>query len=193
MDFLPPFLNSATIAGILAIILFSYYLLKRSRVGLAKTAPIPAGAWPVIGHLPLLGATQTPHITLGAMADKYGPLFTVKLGLHPTLVLSSWRWLRSAVYTEAIRQLKKLAEKLLPLQISGTDKRVLQTDASDEYWAAALFEEIDSKRNICGYKSGAFKPSELHYHSTFKEIIAVKHGIEKFQFHLKVFHLLEML
>ena len=38
--------------------------------------------------------------------------------------------------------------------------------------------------NICGYKSGAFKPSELHYHSTFKEILAVKHGIEKFQFHL---------
>ena len=25
---------------------------------------------------------------------------------------------------------------------------------------------------------------QLHYHSTFKEILAVKHGIEKFQFHL---------
>ena len=60
----------------------------------------------------------------------------------------------------------------------------MQTDASDEYWAAALFEEIDGKKNICGYKSGAFKPSELHYHSTFKEILAVKNGIEKFQFHL---------
>ena len=56
----------------------------------------------------------------------------------------------------------------------------MQTDASDEYWAAALFNEIDGKRNICGYKSGAFKLSELHYHSTFKEILAVKRGIEKF-------------
>ena len=56
----------------------------------------------------------------------------------------------------------------------------MQTDASDEYWAAALFEKIDGKRNICGYKSGAFKPLELHYHATFKEILAVKHGIEKF-------------
>ena len=27
-------------------------------------------------------------------------------------------------------------------------------------------------------------PSELHYHSTFKEILTVKHGIENFQFHL---------
>ena len=70
------------------------------------------------------------------------------------------------------------------MQISGLDKRILQTDASDEYWIAALFEENDGKMNICGYKSGAFKTSELHYHSTFKEILAVKHGIEKFQFHL---------
>ena len=99
MDFLPLSLNSATIAGLLAIILFSYYLLKRSRVGLAKTAPTPAGAWPVIGHLPLLGATQTPHITLGAMADKYGPLFTIKLGLHPALVLSSWEMAKECFTT----------------------------------------------------------------------------------------------
>ena len=80
--------------------------------------------------------------------------------------------------------MKRLSEKLPPLQILRPGKRILQTDASDEYWAAALFEEIDGKRNICGYKSGAFKPSELHYHSTFKEILAIKHGIEKFQFHL---------
>jgi len=49
--------------------------------------------------------------------------------------------------------LKRLAEKLPPLQIRGPGKRILQTDASDEYWAAALFEEIYGKRNIFGYKS----------------------------------------
>ena len=60
--------------------------------------------------------------------------------------------------TEAVQQLKRLSEKLPPLQIPRPGKRILQTDASDEYWATALFEEIDGKRNICGYKSGAFKP-----------------------------------
>ena len=89
----------------------------------------------------------------------------------------------NSIHTEAVQQLKKLAEKLPPLKIPGPYKRILQTDASDEYWAAALFEEINGKRSICGYKSGAYKPSELHYHSTFKEILAVKHGIEIFQFH----------
>ncbi|XP_030969884.1 uncharacterized protein LOC115990169 [Quercus lobata] len=96
----------------------------------------------------------------------------------------------NSVHTEAVQQLKKLAEKLPPLQIPGTSKRILQIDASDEYWATALFEELDGKRNSCGYKSGAFKPSELHYHSTFKEILVVKHGIEKFQFHLLGHHFL---
>ena len=58
----------------------------------------------------------------------------------------------NSLHTEAVQQLKKLAEKLPPLQILGLDKRILQTDASDEYWVAALFEENDGKRNICGHK-----------------------------------------
>ena len=86
-------------------------------------------------------------------------------------------------HIEAVQQLKKLAERLPPLQILGPSKQVLQTKASDEYWVVALFKETDGKRNICEYKSGAFKTSELHYHSMFKEILAVKNGIEKFQFH----------
>ncbi|PKI56587.1 hypothetical protein CRG98_023031 [Punica granatum] len=32
--------------------------------------------------------------------------------------------------------------------------------------------------------SGRFKPSEQHYHSTFKEILAIINGIKKFEFHL---------
>ena len=43
----------------------------------------------MIGHLHLLGGQQ-PHVTLGDMADKYGPVFTIRLGVHPTLVISSW-------------------------------------------------------------------------------------------------------
>ncbi|KAL4588678.1 hypothetical protein LXL04_001571 [Taraxacum kok-saghyz] len=88
--------------------------------------------------------------------------------------------------TEAVREIKKLADMMPPLKIpSTTDKRVLQTDASDDYWGAVLLvEDSSSVRSICGYESGTFKASEQHYHSTFKEILAVKRGIEKFQFHL---------
>nr|KJB76373.1 hypothetical protein B456_012G084900 [Gossypium raimondii] len=49
---------------------------------------------------------------------------------------------------------------------------------------AILFEENEGKRRFCGYKSERFTDAEIHYHSTFKEILAVKRGIESFQFHL---------
>ena len=39
----------------------------------------------------------------------------------------------NSIHTEAVQQLKRLAEKLPPLQILGPGKRIFQTDASDEY------------------------------------------------------------
>ncbi|GJW66778.1 putative reverse transcriptase domain, viral movement protein [Tanacetum coccineum] len=88
--------------------------------------------------------------------------------------------------TKAVKAIKFLAEKMPPLKIPAfTEKRILQTDASDECWGVVLLvQDNNNKRHVCGYKSGTFKASEQHYHSTFKEILAVKRGIEKFQFHL---------
>ena len=48
----------------------------------------------------------------------------------------------NSIHTEAVQKLKRLVEKLLPLQIPRLGKRILQTNASDEYWTATLFEEI---------------------------------------------------
>ncbi|GJT61369.1 putative reverse transcriptase domain, viral movement protein [Tanacetum coccineum] len=88
--------------------------------------------------------------------------------------------------TEAVKAIKCLAENMPPLKIPvSVEKRILQTDTSDECWGAVLLvQDNNNKRHVCGYKSGTFKASEQHYHSTFKEILAVKRGIEKFQFHL---------
>ncbi|KAL8116188.1 hypothetical protein AgCh_022617 [Apium graveolens] len=52
--------------------------------------PEPAGAWPIIGHLHLLGANKLLHHLFGDMADKLGPIFCLQLGIHKTLVVSSW-------------------------------------------------------------------------------------------------------
>ncbi|MED6186370.1 hypothetical protein PIB30_066013 [Stylosanthes scabra] len=48
------------------------------------------GAWPIIGHLMLLGGTPTPHKSLGSMAEKYGPIFSIKLGAKRALVINNW-------------------------------------------------------------------------------------------------------
>ncbi|KAE8718156.1 cytochrome P450 82C4-like [Hibiscus syriacus] len=47
------------------------------------------GAWPLIGHLPLLGGPLAPHVTLGNLSDKYGPAYMICIGIHPALVVNS--------------------------------------------------------------------------------------------------------
>ncbi|XP_050370518.1 cytochrome P450 CYP82D47-like [Argentina anserina] len=91
MDFLIPYLKNPVTVGLLAIITVAYCLISRSwRASKGKTAPEAKGAWPIVGHLPLLNRSTEPlHKALGAMADKYGPLFTVRLGMQQSLVVSS--------------------------------------------------------------------------------------------------------
>ncbi|KAL4564350.1 hypothetical protein LXL04_028411 [Taraxacum kok-saghyz] len=118
------------------------------------------------------------------MSDFLPKLSTHTVWLFTMLKKNPPTW--SKRQTEAVRDIKKLADVMPPLKIpSTTDKRILQTDTSDDYWGAVLLvEDSSSVRSICSYKSGTFKVSEQHYHSTLKEIFAVKRGIEKFQFHL---------
>lgn len=92
---LPELSPTNVLATILGPFLFLLFLLWISR-RVQKTAPQKAlppeagGAWPVIGHLHRIGGSQLAHITLGNMAEKYGPLFSIWLGVHRTLVVSSW-------------------------------------------------------------------------------------------------------
>ncbi|MQM15851.1 hypothetical protein Taro_048798 [Colocasia esculenta] len=64
-----------------------------------RLPPVPAGAWPVVGHLPLLGGKEVAARTLGRMADKYGPVFMLRLGVHRTLVISSQETARDCFTT----------------------------------------------------------------------------------------------
>ncbi|KAI5386688.1 cytochrome P450 CYP82D47 [Lathyrus oleraceus] len=78
-----------TICTILLFIFTIFWLRIRSRVA-KKAPPEASGAWPLIGHLHLLGGSQPPHVSLGIMAEKFGPIFTVRLGVHKTLIVNSY-------------------------------------------------------------------------------------------------------
>ncbi|GMP49653.1 hypothetical protein CsSME_00016572 [Camellia sinensis var. sinensis] len=52
-------------------------------------APQPKGAWPILGHLHLLGGQIPLFRTLAAMADQHGPIFTIRLGFRQAVVVSS--------------------------------------------------------------------------------------------------------
>ncbi|MBA0575757.1 hypothetical protein Golob_024346 [Gossypium lobatum] len=91
---------------------------------------------------------------------------------------------------------RSIAEELKNFPTRNFSQKQVQqflgiTDAIDKYWGAILFEEEENgKRRLCGYKSGRFTDAEIHYHSTLKEILAVKRDISKFEFHLLGYHFL---
>ncbi|KAH9734797.1 hypothetical protein KPL71_017510 [Citrus sinensis] len=87
-----------------------------------------------------------------------------------------------AIHTSQLsRMLKKQCPPWGPTQTEAV--KHLKTDASDDYWSAILLEDINGVRHFCAHASGQFKDSEKNYHVIYKEILAVKYGIKKFEFH----------
>ncbi|KAK1412551.1 hypothetical protein QVD17_33903 [Tagetes erecta] len=76
----------ASIFFVTLIVLLHNYFNKKS---VNHEPPKAKGAWPIIGHLHLLGGSRLTHHVLGDMADKYGPIFTIKMGVHKALVVSN--------------------------------------------------------------------------------------------------------
>ncbi|KAI7740909.1 hypothetical protein M8C21_033036 [Ambrosia artemisiifolia] len=88
-----PLSFSTTITSIFVglVIAFLLQTLRTKRLNIVKNQATPQakGSWPIIGHLHLLSGSRPPQQVLGDMADIYGPIFTIKLGVHQVLVVSS--------------------------------------------------------------------------------------------------------
>ncbi|XP_057792481.1 flavonoid-6-hydroxylase-like [Salvia miltiorrhiza] len=88
-------LNFFIAAGVLIIIvlplsLFSFYTNSiNPNASKCNAPPQAGGARLFTGHLHVMSPGELPHITLGAMADRYGPIFTIGLGGRRALVVSS--------------------------------------------------------------------------------------------------------
>ncbi|CAL5383647.1 unnamed protein product [Camellia sinensis] len=102
MDVLNISVTNTSIALAFTSVLLLYYLLHRSKTSKAISPPEAGGAWPILGHLHLLGGSQLPHKTLPSMSDKYGPIFTIRLGLHRAVVVSNWEIAKECFTTHDI-------------------------------------------------------------------------------------------
>ncbi|XP_038899668.1 cytochrome P450 CYP82D47-like [Benincasa hispida] len=86
------------LAGILFLyVAFSIY--KKFGAQRKRQPPEAPGGWPVVGHLHLLSATEPIQLTLAKMADAYGPIFTLRLGMKKALVVSNWKIARECFTT----------------------------------------------------------------------------------------------
>ncbi|KAH0672916.1 hypothetical protein KY290_025197 [Solanum tuberosum] len=84
-------MDLSVIALTLAISFLSFFYLRKLFFAAHtqnRGVPEPTGAWPIIGHLHLLNGSQMPHKIFGQMAEKYGPIFRLKLGVNQVVIVS---------------------------------------------------------------------------------------------------------
>ncbi|KDP38430.1 hypothetical protein JCGZ_04355 [Jatropha curcas] len=94
MEFLSMLSRSSVfiVLALLTPLMYSFLMKSRKARGKKNGLPLPpepSGKLPFIGHLHLLGGSQPPHITLGKIAEKLGPIYRIKVGVHPTLIITS--------------------------------------------------------------------------------------------------------
>ncbi|KAK8708028.1 hypothetical protein V6N13_059075 [Hibiscus sabdariffa] len=121
--------------GFSLLILFSFLWISKAvsrNTNHKKTAPVAGGAWPIIGHLRLLGGPQPPHISLANMADRSGGIFTIKLGVHRALVVSSCEIAKECltINDRAFATRPKLAS----MQILGYNNAMIAFAPYGPYW-----------------------------------------------------------
>uniref|UniRef100_A0A161ZY54 Cytochrome P450 n=1 Tax=Daucus carota subsp. sativus TaxID=79200 RepID=A0A161ZY54_DAUCS len=110
--------------------------------------PEPSGKWPLIGHFHLLGANKILHHTLGDMADRYGPVFSLKLGINRTLVVTSWEVAKECFTTQD----KVFASRPTSVvgKVAGYNNRVMIFQEYGSYWREirklAVIELLTNRR-----------------------------------------------
>lgn len=92
------------IAGLLVLVLVLWRMRIITYKARTVSAPAVPGALPLIGHLHLLGGQNPIARTLAAMADKHGPIFFIRFGMKPALVISS---------SEAVKECFTTNDKIL--------------------------------------------------------------------------------
>ncbi|WVZ21110.1 hypothetical protein V8G54_008432 [Vigna mungo] len=122
--------------------------IKNHSAATRKAPPEASGAWPLIGHLHLLGGSKPPHVTLGCMADKYGPIFTLRLGAHKTLIVSDWEMAKQC-FTANDRAFAN-RPKSMTFEVLGYNSSLIAFIPYGSYWRQlrkiATLELLSSRR-----------------------------------------------
>ncbi|KAL9323382.1 hypothetical protein ACSQ67_008239 [Phaseolus vulgaris] len=118
--------------GLVSLIVFCFFFYGHFKFSQGKEAPTVAGAWPILGHLPLMSASKSPHRTLGALADKYGPIFTIKLGAKKALVINNWETAKECFTTNDI--VVSSRPKLVAAEHMSYNKAMFALAPYGPYW-----------------------------------------------------------
>ncbi|XP_009606708.1 cytochrome P450 CYP82D47-like [Nicotiana tomentosiformis] len=134
MDFV---LIAITLASSLVFLFLIYnqFLSTKRNNGQRKRVPEAAGAWPIIGHLHLLSGSesdQLPHKVLARMAEKYGPIFGLKLGVYKAVVVSDPKIAKECFTTNDLALANR--PKSLASEIIGYNHAMFGVAPYGPYW-----------------------------------------------------------
>ncbi|KAF8022904.1 hypothetical protein BT93_F0422 [Corymbia citriodora subsp. variegata] len=117
---------------ILAILILSIHVWRKSSSSRKLKPPEVSGAWPVIGHMPMLAKSHLPHRTFASMADRYGPIFTVRLGLSAAVVVSSSEIAKECFTKHDLALASR--PQLLAFEVMGYNNALLAMAPYGPYW-----------------------------------------------------------
>ncbi|XP_053200642.1 cytochrome P450 2C15-like [Panonychus citri] len=85
------------ITGLSFFVIFNYLVSQVNRL-----VRLPNGPWgyPIVGYLPFI--KDDIYLVFDRLAKKYGPVFSLKLGKHDTVVICDWEHLKVAFADEAL-------------------------------------------------------------------------------------------
>ncbi|KAK8561153.1 hypothetical protein V6N12_048228 [Hibiscus sabdariffa] len=130
------------------ITIFVATILVKGKKKWQRRPPEPDGALPFLGHLLLLRKNQLLHRTFADMADKYGPAFSIRLGIHRALVVSNWEVVKECFTTNDKVFLTR--PKSLAIKLMGYDHNMLGFAPYGPYWRSirklATVELLSSRR-----------------------------------------------
>ncbi|XP_023535456.1 cytochrome P450 CYP82D47-like [Cucurbita pepo subsp. pepo] len=130
------FSSSDVFAGIFALIIFLYALSKiyggTFGAHRKRLPPEAGGALPLIGHLHRLAGNEPAHIAFAKMADAYGPIFTVRLGVYTNLIVSNWEIARECFSTND--RIFASRPKLVASKLLGYDYAMMGLSPYGPHW-----------------------------------------------------------
>ena len=87
-------ISTYLIALVVFILIFAILRDRNNSSTKLNLPPGPKG-WPIVGNLPSLNP-ETPYLSLSKIAAQYGPIFSLRFGSFPVVVLNSYDAVKEA-------------------------------------------------------------------------------------------------
>ncbi|KAL5732082.1 hypothetical protein ACHQM5_004739 [Ranunculus cassubicifolius] len=148
METPPTTIFFAFIAGLWAL----RYIFSSLRAKYGKS--LPPGPWglPLLGHLHMLG--ELPHQNLQKLAKKYGPIMSIRLGLIPTIVVTSPEYAELFLKTHDLVFASR--PKIQAAEVMGYGQKNLVFAQYGSYWRN--IRKLCTIELLSGSKIESFKP-----------------------------------